>query len=182
VARETYFDSLFAETDSVVRRWPEGSRQPLVVAVLPGDSSRYDAALLSLVRRAATVWEGAGVGFRFTLSSDTVGAAIQVSGRAQLAQGRAGQTDLQWTRNGAIQGAQIFLARLDQTGKPIPEGLRLAVAVHEFGHALGLGHSPRGDDVMYPATQVSQLTRRDRATIALLYELPLGSMKEGVPP
>lgn len=182
VARETYFDSLFAETDSVVRRWPEGNREALVVAILPGDSARYDAELLTLVRRAMAIWEDAGLGLRFTLVSDTTGARIRVRGTAQLDQERAGQTDLQWTRNGAIQGAQISLARLDKAGKPIPAGLRLAVAAHEFGHALGLGHSPRGDDVMYAATQVSTLSRRDRATIALLYELPLGSMKEAVMP
>lgn len=182
VAQDTYFDSLFAETDSVVRRWPEGNREAFVVTILPGDSARYDAELLALVRRAIATWEDAGLGLRFTLVGDTAGARIRVRGTAQLDQERAGQTDLQWTRNGAIQGAQISLARLDKAGKPIPAGLRLAVAVHEFGHALGLGHSPRGDDVMYAATQVSTLSRRDRATIALLYELPLGSMKEVVTP
>jgi hypothetical protein len=180
--RQTYFDSLFLETDSVVRRWPDRGRTPLVIAIPPGDSSQYDAALVAVVRRAAATWEAAGQGLRFTITADTTGAQIAVRSIDQLAGERAGQTDLQWTRDGAIHSALITLARRDHTGRPIPAPGVLAVAVHEIGHAMGLAHSPLPDDVMYPVTRTSRVSQRDRSTITLLYELPLGTIREVITP
>lgn len=180
-ARSTYFDSLFSETDSVVRRWAERGGTPFIVSVPPGDSAQYDAALLAVVRRAVATWEDAGLGLRFTLVLDTVGAQIAVRSTDRLAGERAGQTDLQWTRDGAIQSAVITLGRRDHTGRPIPEAGRLAVAVHEIGHAMGLAHSANPDDVMFAATRTSRLSQRDRSTLSLLYALPLGTVREVVP-
>jgi hypothetical protein len=163
--RQTYFDSLFLETDSVVRRWPDRGR-----------------TLVAVVRRAAATWEAAGQGLRFTITADTTGAQIAVRSIDQLAGERAGQTDLQWTRDGAIHSALITLARRDHTGRPIPAPGVLAVAVHEIGHAMGLAHSPLPDDVMYPVTRTSRVSQRDRSTITLLYELPLGTIREVITP
>src|SRR6185503_12976920 len=110
-ARLTYFDSLFAETDSVVRRWPDHPGTPLVLAIPPGDSARYDAGLATIVRQAVATWEGAGLGLHFALSTDTAGAQIVVHGSDQLQGERVGQTDIQWTREGSIHFALITLAR-----------------------------------------------------------------------
>jgi hypothetical protein len=180
--RMTYFDTLFTETDSVVRRWPDRAGTPFVVAIPPGDSAQYDAGLVSVMRRALATWEAAGLGLRFIVTSDTTGAQIVVGGSDQLSGERAGQTDLQWTRDGSIRSAVITLARRDQAGRSIPSPGLLAVAVHEIGHAMGLAHSPNPDDVMFPVTRTAHLSQRDRSTLTLLYELPLGTIREVVTP
>jgi predicted Zn-dependent protease len=43
------------------------------------------------------------------------------------------------------------------------------LALHEFGHGLGLGHSPSGLDVMYWKSAMKQLSARDRASVLKLY-------------
>ena len=174
-ATYTYFDSLLVETDSVVRRWSR-PETPLLVAILP-DSGRLDPDLVALVRRALAIWEEAAVGLHFTLASDSAGAQLLVRSIPRFEGVLAGETHLEWSQDGAIQAATITLARGDSTGRPVLPGVALAVAVHEVGHALGLAHSASPEDVMFGFTRTSKLSHRDRATIALLYELPLGSVR-----
>lgn len=43
------------------------------------------------------------------------------------------------------------------------------LALHEFGHALGLGHSPSGRDVMYWKSAMKSLSKRDKKTLLKSY-------------
>ncbi|MBI1270657.1 matrixin family metalloprotease [bacterium] len=43
------------------------------------------------------------------------------------------------------------------------------LAAHEFGHGLGLNHSPSGRDIMYWKADTTELSERDRNTLRELY-------------
>jgi tetratricopeptide (TPR) repeat protein len=69
--------------------------------------------------------------------------------------------------------AQIRLLYVKRsTGEPIDRARFYETVLHEFGHALGLNHSNRVDDVMYRAGRVNkvvQLSDNDRDRLVKLY-------------
>jgi hypothetical protein len=174
----TYLDSLIMSTDSVIRRWPDRSGLPLRVSIIEGGPKDYQPRMAEFVREALGRWESAGIGVRFTTISDTNQAEILVRWIDHFDFDRAGQTDLTWDQAGRVRKAAILLALRTNTGITLPDPALLTVAVHETGHALGLPHSADSNDVMFPATQSAVLSERDRRTAQVLYQLPLGPVRD----
>ncbi|HET6797475.1 MAG TPA: matrixin family metalloprotease [Gemmatimonadales bacterium] len=174
----TYLDSLIISTDSVVRRWPDRAGVPLHVSTIEGEPVGYHPRMAGFVQEALSLWEGTGIGVRFSLVPDTTGADIIVRWIDHFDFDRAGQTDLTWDQAGRVRKAVISLAIKTNTGFPLPDAALLAVAVHEAGHALGLPHSADSNDVMFPATRIGSLSDRDRRTAQVLYRLPPGPVRD----
>ena len=174
-----YVDSLLAESDSVLRRWPERPGEPVTVAVVRDSLFLAAGEPDQLVRDAFERWQALRLGVEFAFISDTSTARIVVGWRDQFTpeEQRTGQTDLEAGFDGTIQRARITLALRASDGTRLDRQAMLVTAAHEAGHALGLAHSDRPGDLMYPAPRSAALSDRDRQTALLVYGLPAGSVK-----
>jgi hypothetical protein len=177
---DSYLPAMVLEGDSVLKRWPDRMARPLTVYLANGGAAGYTADKRDAVRRAFVRWEQVGaIPVRFEFVSDSARAEVKVRWLERFAIRRAGQADITWDRNGWIIRAALTLATHASDGLPLSDDAVQTVALHEIGHLLGLGHSDDPRDVMYPSTDVHDITTRDRHTGRLLYSVPPGSLKVG---
>ena len=173
----TYLSGPLIETDSMLRRWPDDRiGRPLRVAITRQDVSGFREDFVANVAWAVSRWNGVvPVGLMST--GDSGQADVVVTWVASLDSNRTGRTDLTWDQRGTIHRAAIVLATHTPEGQPLDARRMSALALHELGHSLGLGHSPSRADAMYPIATSAELSERDRRTALLLYDLPPGSIR-----
>jgi hypothetical protein len=175
----TYLPAMIAGNDSVLHRWADDrTRRPLRVAVLRDDAvSGFREIFIANVAWAVGRWNGVGLPVWLEQGPDSSGADIVVGWADRLDSNRTGRTDLTWQRRGPIVKVRVVLATHLPDGRQVQPTQMVALALHELGHAIGLGHSPVKSDALYPETSATDLTPRDRSTAMLLYSLPPGSLK-----
>ncbi|MFI5234761.1 MAG: matrixin family metalloprotease [Gemmatimonadales bacterium] len=173
-----YFDSLLAEADSTLRRWPDSTLGGLRVAIMGGWPPGWRSDMIGQVRAALEAWHSAVPAIHFLEIPDSTGANIVVHWVENLGSHRTGEANITWDRAGRIHHVDVSLALVDPGGQPLSARALSAVAVHELGHALGLSHSPDSNDVLYSRTRTGELSPRDLATIRLLYQLRPGKIRQ----
>ena len=176
-AERTYITATLLETDSTIRRWPdERFVRPLEVCVIRQRVSGFRDEFAGNVTYALGRWNGV-LPLAFSTGADSASADVIITWTPQLDSGKTGRTDLTWDRRGAIRHAFVTLATHDASGRALETQRMSALALHELGHALGLGHSTVKEDALFPIATALELTERDRRTARLLYELPPGNIR-----
>ena len=176
----TFIEEVLAQNDSVVRRWASSPRVPVRVWIqqplAPADvRPRY----VDLVLQALDTWSSAGgVTLRFARIDDSASAAVHVIWTMRFPDNRIGLTRIDAV-NDTIRTSRITIATERTDGVPLREGDVARCALHEVGHLLGLAHTTDPSSIMAPESAQPVLSPRDRATIRLLYALPVGSIKAG---
>jgi hypothetical protein len=172
----TYIDQTLAERNSLLTRWPARvavrvwvDSQPSLVGWQP----RFPA----LVRDAFDDWSRAGIPLRFTFVSHPDSAEVRVTWTDSLPSAASGVTDWHADGEGWLFAGQITLAmRASDLTTQDARGIK-AIALHEVGHLLGLGHSRSEQDIMASWVLADELSESDRATLRLLYALPPGRVR-----
>jgi hypothetical protein len=175
----TYLAASLAASDSTLRRWPDPKLvRPLRLAVVRAPGVRaFRESFVSNVQWAVARWNGAMLPLHLGEATDSAAADIVVTWVERLDSNRTGRADLTWDRRGHLLHATVYLATHAPHGQPLGAREMVALALHEIGHALGLGHSPVREDALYPVTRAVELTERDRRTARLLYSLPPGPLR-----
>lgn len=175
----TFLNAMLLDTDSMLRRWPdERLRRPLRVAIVRpvGQVQGFVETFVGNVAWAMSRWN-ASMPVQMQSGADSLDADIVIRWITQLDSNRTGRTDLTWDSRGHVRYAVVHLATHTPEGILLDNRQMTALALHEIGHAVGLGHSPEAGDALFPVTRAIDLTERDRRSVYVLYDLPPGSVR-----
>ena len=162
-----------------IMRW---SMNPLTVYIAPmkfyskpGEDGKYRQMVLDAFNLWAAA-SGGKISFRFT--NVLLESNINVDWK-RVERQALGHCYFSWDPYGRLYGAEVSIGLTDgRIHKQYDNDTEVYHTIlHEVGHALGLGHSPYREDIMYTPHQYgnASLSPNDKYSIQWLYRLPAGS-------
>lgn len=157
------------------------NRFPLKVYIDDSEARGFGPKLFALVKKAVDDWASTpGMEDKIKFVDDREKADIyleRVSNYDQIPFGSGGGASASFVWRGKKLTKEIervhlrmYCADYDSDKMANHALLQLyTLALHEFGHGLGLGHSPSGLDVMYWKSAIDRLSSRDRASVRGIY-------------
>jgi hypothetical protein len=171
---DVYLVPVESPSGGVLPRWRTGEDgSPRTVTIYfenPEDPVRFGRGYRWAVNQALSQWASIpGVALRFQEAAGRGTAQVIVKWVTQMSTAHSGLTAWETDQNGWIASAVVTLTLLRRDGQPVGRHLARRIALHEVGHLVGLGHSEDAGDMMFPTSERSRLSPRDRATAKLLY-------------
>ena len=149
---------------------------PTLVWIQPrSDMHDWRDADVDQARRAFAAWSGITPSIYFLHTSDSARATVRVWWSRSLS--RSGEWRIAThprSSLGRVTDASIELALHHRDGQPLDGNAIRALAMHEVGHLLGLGHSRDATSIMAPTVRVQVLSHGDSTGLLRLFAPAVG--------